>query len=112
MPDANGFELFDQVNKESFEVVFTTAFSEYMDASVNEVGCFGYLLKPVSLDKLKRIFDRYFQKNIETKYLKFVHATQNRRILIDIKEIIYCKADNNYCEIYTKDNKYVLSKTL
>ena len=50
MPEQTGFDLF-QISY-TFDMVFTTAFSEYMEESVNEIGCFGYLLKPISLEKL------------------------------------------------------------
>lgn len=52
MPEQSGFDLFQSVDKDTFDLVFTTAFSEYMEESVNEIGCFGYLLKPISLEKL------------------------------------------------------------
>lgn len=112
MPEQSGFDLFQSVDKDTFDLVFTTAFSEYMEESVNEIGCFGYLLKPISLEKLKVIFERFSQSISNKKYLKFVHTTNSRRVLVDLNDILYCKADNNYCELYTKENKYLLTRTL
>ncbi|MBA5792344.1 response regulator transcription factor [Flavobacterium sp. xlx-214] len=114
MPEANGFELFDKVKKDSFEVVFVTAFSQYLEKSVNDIGCFGYLYKPLEREKLLRIFERFQEKAIEKKYLKFINSAQNKRVMIELNDIVFCKASNNYCELFMKDgkSKYVLSKTL
>lgn len=32
--------------------------------------------------------------------------------VLDINEILFCKADDNYTEIYTKEKKKLVSKTL
>jgi|SRR5690554_26548 len=103
MPEANGFELFQQVNKESFEVVFVTAYSEFMEKSVNEIGCFGYLYKPVAREKLLKIFERFNEKTPDKKYLKFVNKDSKKRMMVELDNILFCKADNNYAEIYLKD---------
>lgn len=112
MPEENGFELFKKVNKETFEVVFTTAYAQYMEQSINEIGCFGYLLKPFDKEKLKTIFERFDLKATDKKYFKFINTSKNKRMLVHLDDILYCKADNNYSTLYLKDNQYLLSKTL
>lgn len=114
MPEANGFELFNKINKDSFEVVFVTAYSQFLEKSVNEIGCFGYLQKPLEREKLLRIFERYQEKNIQKKYLKLANTLQNKRTLIKLEDVTFCKADDNYCEIYLKNDKtkHILSRTL
>ncbi|WCM42108.1 LytTR family DNA-binding domain-containing protein [Flavobacterium sp. CBA20B-1] len=114
MPEANGFELFNKVNKDSFEVVFVTAYSQFLDKSVNEIGCFGYLQKPLEREKLLKIFERYQAKNTNKKYLKLVNASQGKRILIKLEDVTFCRADDNYCEIFLKNDKtkHILSRTL
>jgi len=114
MPEANGFELFSKVNKDSFEVVFVTAYSQFLEKSVNEIGCFGYLQKPLEREKLLKIFERYQEKSIQKKYLKLANTLQNKRTLIKLEDVTFCKADDNYCEIYLKNDKtkHILSRTL
>lgn len=114
MPEASGFELFNKVNKDSFEVVFVTAYSQFLEKSVNEIGCFGYLQKPLEREKLLKIFERYQEKNIQKKYLKLANTLQNKRTLIKLEDVTFCKADDNYCEIYLKNDKTknILSRTL
>lgn len=114
MPEASGFELFNKVNKDSFEVVFVTAYSQFLEKSVNEIGCFGYLQKPLEREKLLKIFERYQEKSIQKKYLKLANTLQNKRTLIKLEDVTFCKADDNYCEIYLKNDKtkHILSRTL
>jgi len=112
MPEANGFELLKNVNRETFEVVFTTAYAQYMEQSINEYGCFGYILKPFDREKLKTIFDRFELKKEDKKYFKFINTIKNKRMLVELDDILYCKADNNYTIIYLKDTNYLMSKTL
>ena len=114
MPEANGFELFSKVNKDSFEVVFVTAYSQFLEKSVNEIGCFGYLQKPLEREKLLKIFERYQEKNTHKNYLKLANTSQSKRTLIKLEEVMFCKADDNYSEIYTTTDKtkHILSKTL
>ena len=114
MPEVNGFELFSKVNKDSFEVVFVTAYSQFLEKSVNEIGCFGYLQKPLEREKLLKIFERYQEKNTHKNYLKLANTSQSKRTLIKLEEVMFCKADDNYSEIYTTTDKtkHILSKTL
>lgn len=112
MPEANGFELFKHVSKDSFEVVFVTAYSQFIEQSVNEYGCFGYLHKPIEGEKLKRVFERYFELPQSKKYLKFVTGTQNKRVLINLEEVLFCKAENNYTTIYLANQSFLIAKTL
>lgn len=112
MPEANGFELLKNVNCDTFEVVFTTAYSQYMEQSINDYGCFGYILKPFDRDKLKTIFERFELKKEDKKYFRFINSSKNKRMLVQLDDILYCKADNNYSIIYLKDANYLMSKTL
>lgn len=114
MPEKDGFELFNLVKKNSFEVVFVTAYSEYLEKTVNEIGCFGYLNKPIEREKLQLIFDRIEHKIKDKKQLKFINTTQNKKTLIDLNDIMYIKAQGNCVEIYMNDKKtkYLLTKTL
>ena len=112
MPDSYGFELFNHVKKHQFEVVFTTAYDQYMQRSINDFNCFGYLTKPLAKDELKNIFNRYQEKQELTKKYRLISHNSNKRELISLNDIIYCKGEGSYCAIYTSDDKYVQSKCL
>lgn len=123
-----GFELFDYFEYKSFEVVFTTGYNEYVLEAVNKYGCLGYLLKPVDISELKNVVERYqekvnklgryinssnnVEKTTEITEEKIFFSNSNVLTPIAINDIVVCKADDNYCEIYTTDNKILITKPL
>jgi len=140
MPNEYGFQLFDYFDDIKFEIVFSTAHSDYVMEAVNKWGCLGYLMKPVSINDLKTVIDRFearyieksqtetkdvevvpVENNIQSNAIKSIlneengillFSTLNEIIFIKIAEIMYCKADDNYCEIYTTSKMYTISKPL
>ena len=139
MPNEYGFKLFDYFDQINFEIVFTTAHSNYVMEAVNHWGCLGYLMKPISIGDLKLILQRFeikkqsFSQNpIETiieddeditssKSLKstlnqvngiLLFSAVNEINFIKIDEIIYCKASDNYCDIVTINKSFTISKPL
>lgn len=140
MPSEYGFKLFDYFDEIDFEVVFTTAHSDYVMEAINKWGCLGYLMKPISIADLKNVIARFKQKSDQeslststTDELESVENSdefneikltlnQEKGILlfssvneisfIRIAEIVYCKASDNYCEIYTTSKTYTISKPL
>lgn len=140
MPDEYGFKLFDYFDEVSFEVIFTTAHSDYVLQAVNQWGCLGYLMKPIVIDELKTLIHRFenrrnnsleikdelvFKEDVEegitNDNLKYCFKNDHGIILIStitevfvikIEEIVYCKADDSYCTIYTIEKAYVVTKTL
>lgn len=64
MPGATGFELLQRLGEDApFQVIFTTAHSEYAIEALRG-GAFDYLLKPVQEDELARALDRLTQKKM------------------------------------------------
>ncbi|WP_314241277.1 LytTR family DNA-binding domain-containing protein [Empedobacter tilapiae] len=140
MPEEFGFKLFDYFNDISFDVIFTTAHSDYILQAVNQWGCLGYLMKPISISDLKILLQRFEERQndinrsnkieiikedseeeVDTENLKEIFKNEHGIIFIPsitevlvlkINEIIYCKADDSYCTIYTKDDTFMITKTL
>ena len=130
MPFGNGFDLLEQVPELNFETIFVTAYSNYAIKAFNSSAAF-YLLKPVDIEELIRSTDSVSkrinsEKNIQhTKVLleniqsenkqlkKIVLPTMDGFEIVKVNEIIRCKADNNYTEIYLLNGKnHIISKTL
>lgn len=130
MPGKNGFELFKEIKDINFEVIFTTAHSEF---AIDAIKCsaLDYLLKPINaidlLDTIKK-YDSKLNKasqqdkllllleNIETggsEFKKIAFSTESGFELIKTNAILYCEAESNYCSINCLDGrKITLSKTL
>ncbi|MCF7559231.1 LytTR family DNA-binding domain-containing protein [Sabulilitoribacter multivorans] len=126
MPYGNAFDLLDKVGDINFETIFVTAYNHYAIDALNAHASY-YLMKPISIDQLIKAVD--YVTEIKTKE----EALQNQVLIpktnsvngkitiphldgfevIDTSEILYCKADDNYTEIYLNNNKKkVVSKTL
>ena len=126
MPYGSGFDLLDKFDKTDFEVVFVTAYNQYAIEALNSHASY-YLLKPISIDELIKAVDYVTQIKVKENALqhavlvpkisvtnnKITIPTQNGFEVIEMKDIIYCKADDNYTELFLENNqKKLVSKTL
>lgn len=113
MPYLNGFEFLDKFKSRNFEVVFITAYDEYAIKAIKE-SAVDYILKPVDIDELEQAINKVIARKNETrpKKDKITIPFENKLMFLDPKDIIYCKSDGNYCEIFTKTRSYFISKTL
>jgi len=125
MPYGNAFDLLDKVGDRTFETVFVTAYDHYALDALNAHASY-YLLKPISIDSLIEAVD-YVQEikekenKLQNTVLKPKQTTVSGKITIplqngfevlQIQDILYCQADDNYTQIYLQDKKKLVSKTL
>jgi len=126
MPYGSGFDLLDKFDEIDFEVVFVTAYNQYAIEALNNHASY-YLLKPISIDELIKSVDYVSQIRIKEQQLqhavlvpkinitdhKITIPTQDGFEVLEMKDIIYCKADDNYTELFLSNNqKKLVSKTL
>ena len=125
MPFGNAFDLLEQVPERTFETVFVTAYNNYAIDALNNHAAY-YLMKPISIDELIKAVDyvkeiRQKENALEDRILKPKLSTVEGKITIpqqdgfqvlNVADIMYCKADDNYTEIYINDKRIVVSKTL
>tara|TARA_R110002050_G_scaffold179118_3_gene312443 strand:- start:93617 stop:94348 length:732 start_codon:yes stop_codon:yes gene_type:complete len=125
MPFGNAFDLLDQVPDRTFETVFVTAYNQYAMDALNNHAAY-YLMKPISIDELIkavayvkeiRIKENALEDQILKPKLKCVDGKitipqQDGFQVLNVSDIIYCKADDNYTEIYLEHKRIVVSKTL
>ncbi len=131
MPNYTGFQLFDFFEKPDFEVIFTTAYSDYA-VKAFEVSAIGYLLKPIEIEQLVQVVNKY--KNLKNKELslqkrlevlkinignedqgvqKIALPVSDGLLFVAVEELLYLKADGSYTEIYMVGaNKILVSKNL
>ncbi len=129
MPGGSGFELVKQLKEPLPEIIFCTAYGHYAIKAI-ECSALGYLMKPVSSQKLKDVLDKARQKSNPLQRTLQMHVLQEQlgapseatRFLLnsveDIRiikfdEVVCCIAESNYTRIHLADGtKVIASKTL
>ena len=126
MPYGNAFDLLEKVGDINFETVFVTAYNHYAMEALNAHASY-YLMKPISIDELIKAVDYVAEIKTKENALqdqvlvpktnsvsgKITIPQQDGFEIINTADILYCKADDNYTEIYLNTNKKKLvSKTL
>lgn len=128
MPGYNGFQLLEFFEDIDFEIIFTTAYSEFA-LKAFQVSAIDYLLKPIQIDQLTAAVQKLekihgnslirqrlqtLQKNLEEyKIKKIVVPLSEGSLFVELKDILYLKAEGSYANIFFKDgNKVVVSKNL
>ncbi|NBC56720.1 MAG: response regulator [Bacteroidetes bacterium] len=113
MPAMNGFEFLDRFKTRNFEVVFVTAYDEYAIQAIKE-SAVDYILKPVEAEELEKALKKIIAQSKKTQDSigKITIPLENKLMFLNPSDIIYCKSDGNYCKIFTKDDTFLISKTL
>ena len=125
LQSGEGFDILNQIQDPSFEIIFTTAFEKYAIKAI-KFSSLDYLLKPIDLDELKQAIEKarsrmdtnVYRQQIETlmqnlgrthhKQEKICLATTAGMEFIPIENIIFCKADGSYTSFVLKNNKSLL----
>ena len=125
MPFGTGFDFLDQLPERTFETVFVTAYNQYAIDALNNHAAY-YLMKPINIDELIKAVDyveeiRQKEDALEDRVLKpklkkvdgkITLPQQDGFQVLNVSDILYCKADDNYTEIYLVNKKILVSKTL
>lgn len=130
MPHMNGFDMLEQFDKISFDVVFCTAYDQFAIKAFR-YSALNYLLKPVDPDDLKETIRRLEQKKAAPSREQIDLLMQNIRqavkpavqrialtandgmIFVATEDILYCHAESNYTSVVLKGGKKILvSKVL
>ncbi|SNR17451.1 LytR/AlgR family response regulator transcription factor [Tenacibaculum jejuense] len=125
LDDGNAFDILNAIENYDFEVVFITAFNDYLE-KVLEYCSFQFIKKPFDFETLKSTLFRYYkiQKRFLTKskfklYKEFNESSKLllnvgvSHVLIDINKVIKCEANGNYTLFFMSDGeKHVASKAL
>jgi two-component system LytT family response regulator len=130
MPFGSGFDLLNRIKNIDFEVIFTTAYSQYAIKAFKH-NAIDYLLKPIDPDELvnavnkcemkkgketvdlKKIENLFATLKQTNKIFKLPVHTQEGIIYLETEKVVRVKADGNYSVIYlTGGQKFTSSRTL
>jgi len=129
MPEMDGFQLLQELNYRTFDLIITTAYDSYALKAFKE-NAVDYLLKPVDTDDLLKSVSKIklnkSENSLGTELQSVLNNISARKIpnkislplagkiiFISPNDIIYCKSDGNYTTIHFKDGKKeLLSKKI
>lgn len=129
MPGHSGLEIFDFINKDdyNFEIIFTTAYSEYAIQAI-QLSAIDYLLKPVNGSRVKEAADKainFMGKSKISKRLEELRETFRhkdfKKIGLPVSDgvefvafdsIIMMEAEGMYTHVHTTEAKILISKPL
>lgn len=117
-----GFDLLKRFNEPTFKTVFVTAHHKYAFNAI-KADAVDYILKPIDIDDLQKALNktiRMLQLPSERAVLKLkpnanlaknkiIVPTQKELLLIEVNNIMFCKAEGGYTAIYLNSNEIVLS---
>ncbi len=111
--DEFGLHLFNLIDISQCAVVVLSAHKEF---GLQAIKCkvADYLLKPIDMEELQQTIIT-LQKNLlaaptPSQILMFTDSKGKK--IIKLQEIIYIKADGNYCNIICTSSKYTITKRL
>jgi two-component system LytT family response regulator len=127
MRGETGFDLFDKTGKINFEIIFTTAHSEFA-VKAFRYSAMDYLMKPLDTEEFKTAVERVLQKikneqspsHEQLDYLKQLRSEQKIPdkltiptaegfLFVSVNDILYCHAISNYTEFHLSNNRKLLS---
>jgi len=128
MPRVNGFMLLQQLTFKDFELIFVTAYDHYAIKAIRSCAL-DYLVKPVDVEELKAAVAKaagmrnknsaasqldLLIEHLQKKQPKLLTIpTSDGLQFINIEDIIYLEANDNYSNIYLSTNqKFLVSRTL
>jgi two-component system LytT family response regulator len=115
MPGESGFDLPEKINSTA-RIIFVTAFDEYALRAF-EINALDYLMKPVSLPRLKASIERLNEENqAETPSKKplfyddrlFILFTSHY-IFLKVESIVYICSSGDYSEVHLTDGRHGLT---
>lgn len=132
MPGMSGFHLLEQLPDYQFDVIFTTAYSQYA-LQAFKIRAINYLMKPVDETELLEAISIYRENKgdhdfptadkveallSELKKDGFIKSKISVPVsdgyeFIEVNDIMYCKSQSNYTTLYLADESEILvCKTL
>ncbi|WP_236002791.1 LytR/AlgR family response regulator transcription factor [Luteirhabdus pelagi] len=126
MPEINGFEVLQQLEKPDFEIIFATGYDEYAVQAIKHCAI-GYLVKPIDNDELvdavSKAKENISEKSALAKNKALIENLQVKRFrdkkiiipsqegleFLEIGNILHFEGIDGYTKIHINDRKPLLS---
>lgn len=124
LPDGDGFEVLNRTADCNYDVIFTTAFSEY-SLKAFDFSATHYLLKPIDEDALEEAIQRCVQNAkkgqdeqlsaellaglLKKRVKKIMVPSHTDMFFVDLDKVLYLEADRSYTKFYLVDSTTILS---
>lgn len=109
MPGGTGFDLLEAIEKKNFAVIFTTAYEHYAIPALR-TGAADYLLKPISIDELRKAIER-----VQTLKLKNTIASPEAQrvrianaegtLFVPVTDITCIKGEGRYSRFFLQNGE-------
>lgn len=128
LPDGLVFQLLNQLEEITFDVIFVTAFEKFAIKAC-QYSSIGYIIKPIDPDDLKdavsrikagktnkinqrlELFNQHY--NNPNAFEKMSISALDGIYFLNIKDIVRCEAEDNYTHIHLKNgDRITASKTI
>lgn len=120
MDEMTGIEVMNMLNP-SVQIIFCTAYSEFAVESY-DLNAVDYLMKPISFDRFTKAVKRIkinssahvdtSQENIPDDYIFVKAETKGKMIRINLDDIDYVEAKNNYIAIHNGNRTILVYSTM
>ena len=99
----DGFEVLDRVLSKEFHTIIISAYAERAITAF-EHGVLDFVPKPFDKDRLKKAFDRLFDKDyrLNPAAKQLAITSKGRLKLIKVEDVKYIKGAGIYSELYLK----------
>lgn len=119
LPKESGFSLYKYFDKIDFQVIFTTAFSQYAIQAL-KLAALDYLMKPINIEELMESLERFrkhtrlvtkenyslVEKNATVpNHQRIALACSNGYIFVPIEDIIRCQSEKSYTLFIIRDRE-------
>lgn len=139
MPEVDGLEVVSRCEEPTPYFIFITAYNEYAIRAF-EVNAVDYILKPYTESRLVQAIEKACQaiehldlKQLSQTYMtlvetlsksipqqdssrkclqKFAIKTSSRTVFVDVSEVTWIEAADQYVKIHTKDREYLLRDSM
>lgn len=129
MPGMTGIDIVRSFTNPTFRVVFITAYDAYAIEAFR-LSAMDYLLKPVATDDIIRVIEKikrdinknqnqtgarfedlekFFQQHGMTPESKMGIAMADKIVFVTISNILFCKAEGSYTNVYMVDGKKIVA---